>query len=388
MIPTCDRTERARYLLHRLVDQMVENDPLIDAEWERTFRRVRRDHFVPRFYKRSPDGAQRLVTDEDDDWLDLVYSNDSLFTSVDANTLSSSSMPGVMAAFLRLLDVRVGHDVLEIGTATGYNAALLCHRLGAEHVTTVDIESSYVEAASRRLETHYGWRPTVVSTDGALGYPPGAPYDRIIATCGVPRIPDAWIHQLKPAGQIVAPLQYHPRLYNGHLVTLRLQADGSLVGISDKLGAGFMPIRSDSQSIEEHARSAVLEYVMSAKGGSVRSIEYPEWFANGGAVVVLCKLQHPSLEYAVLEDRVSGRYPPVLANFANGSWAKVDVRADGSTTVTQGGPVRLWDLLEETRALWLRLGSPWLDRYGMTITSDRRQFVWLDSADSDHRWEL
>jgi len=53
---------------------------------------------------------------------------------------SSTSMPCLMTRMLETLDVRDGHDVLEVGTGTGYNAALLCHRIGDQHVFSVDIE--------------------------------------------------------------------------------------------------------------------------------------------------------------------------------------------------------------------------------------------------------
>jgi protein-L-isoaspartate(D-aspartate) O-methyltransferase len=379
-------SERVQYLLHRLVDELVQQDEQIDAEWERVFRRVHRHHFVPQFLVRDAAGEPQVVSG-DNRWLEAVYSNRSLFTSLDPDSLSSSSAPGLMARFLTLLDVHDGCNVLEIGTATGYNAALLCQRLGSDSVTTIDIVPEFVEIAQNRLNSAE-YTPTVATADGALGYQPNAPYDRINATCGVPKIPDAWIDQLKPNGVIVAPLQYHPRLYNGQLMSLRLQTDGSLIGRGDAMGADFMPARSEYAPLTPQSELRVREFVGAAQGGYSRAIEYPTWFANAGAVIVLSKLRYPGFEYAVAHDVVSGRYPPMLARCDAGSWARVEVKSDGIAVVTQGGPEGLWDILEETRELWQALGSPWLDRYGMTITNDRRQYIWLDSPDSEYRWEL
>jgi protein-L-isoaspartate O-methyltransferase len=72
--------------------------------------------------------------------------------------------------------------LLEIGTGTGYNAALLCHRLGAESVFSVDIGAGLVAAARERLAA-LGYAPTLVAADGRLGLPGHGPFDRIIATC-------------------------------------------------------------------------------------------------------------------------------------------------------------------------------------------------------------
>jgi protein-L-isoaspartate O-methyltransferase len=103
---------------------------------------------------------------------------------------------------LEALDVADGCRMLEIGTGTGYNAALLCERLGSEYVTSVDIDPELTELATERLAAG-GYTPTLAAVDGAGGYPPRAPYDRIIATCGVPAIPQAWLEQAAPGAVIV-----------------------------------------------------------------------------------------------------------------------------------------------------------------------------------------
>ena len=64
---------------------------------------------------------------------------------------SSASCPAMVAVMLAALEVREGHRVLEVGTGTGYNAALLAHRLGAERVTSVEIDSDLATHASKAL---------------------------------------------------------------------------------------------------------------------------------------------------------------------------------------------------------------------------------------------
>ncbi|MGH3495148.1 MAG: methyltransferase domain-containing protein, partial [Sciscionella sp.] len=99
---------------------------------------------------------------------------------------SSASRPDVVASMLAVLDVEAGMTVCEIGTGTGYNAAVLAARLGAENVTTIEIDPEIAARARRSLRAT-GHDVTVVTGDGALGYPPRAPYDRVIATASVQR---------------------------------------------------------------------------------------------------------------------------------------------------------------------------------------------------------
>ena len=150
---------------------------------------------------------------------------------------SSASMPRIVAVMLDRLQVADGHRVLEIGTGTGYNAALLCARLGDDKVTSVEVDpATAAEAAGHLAEA--GYRPTLVVGDGAGGHADGAPYDRIIATCAVSRIPAAWIEQLADDGVIVAPLTLQ-----GGLAVLRKTAPGQVSGRLDAEPAYFMTMR-------------------------------------------------------------------------------------------------------------------------------------------------
>ena len=112
-----------------------------------------------------------------------------------------------MAQMLEMLGLRGGERVLEIGTGSGYNAALLAELVGPlGRVTTIDIDAELVAAARRHLDdAGYAHVRTIVA-DGAAGDPEGAPFDAIVATVGVEQIPAAWIDQLRGGGRLVAPL--------------------------------------------------------------------------------------------------------------------------------------------------------------------------------------
>ncbi len=138
-----------------------------------------------------------------------AYLDDAIVTKRDAEgqPISSSSQPAIMAIMLDQLDLAPGQRVLEIGAGTGYNAALIRHIVGpAGTVVSVDIESDLVDHARGHLASAGYPDVTVIAADGAEGYPPGAPYDRVIATVGVSDLAPAWLHQAIPRARIVVPL--------------------------------------------------------------------------------------------------------------------------------------------------------------------------------------
>ncbi len=185
------------------------------AAWQRAFANVPRHEFVPVFFEQADPGHWQRIdgasAEQRDKWLTAVYSNTTLVTALEHLTLpddqhfavavSSSTEPALMAQMLEDLTVNTGNVVLEIGTGTGYNAALLCERLGSRHVYSVDLRPEQIQSATRALHAT-GHSPTLATADGANGLPEHSPYDRILATCSVQYIPPAWIEQLRPGGKL------------------------------------------------------------------------------------------------------------------------------------------------------------------------------------------
>ncbi|MFF5100965.1 methyltransferase domain-containing protein [Streptomyces sp. NPDC000134] len=183
-----------------------------DPRWRTAFEAVPRHLFVPYYYVGAAGGYERRWCEDPDPaarerWLRGAYADVPLATRMrDGELLSSSSQPSLMALMLTALEVRDGDRVLEIGAGTGYNAALLAHRLGDHDlVTTVDLDPEITEAARRHLDAA-GYHPAVVTGDGARGVPERAPYDRIIATCALPAVPRAWLARCRPGGRVLMPL--------------------------------------------------------------------------------------------------------------------------------------------------------------------------------------
>ncbi len=194
-----------------LVREMTAAGALDDPAWRAAFAEVPRHLFVPYYFAGGAAGYRRLWGEDPDParrarWLEGVYEDTPLATRIrNGELVSSSSQPSLMAGMLEELEVRDGDAVLEIGTGTGYNAALLAHRLGDDRVTTVDLDPEITESARRHLDAA-GYHPAVITGDGARGCPSRAPFDRIIVTCALPSVPRAWLAQCRPGARILAPL--------------------------------------------------------------------------------------------------------------------------------------------------------------------------------------
>jgi len=114
------------------------------------------------------------------------------------------SQPYMVALMTQLLDPAPSHRVLEIGTGSGYQAAILGEL--ANEVVTVEREGSLSQRAREVLDS-LGYRHiTFVVGDGTEGYPPLAPFDGIIVTAGAPFIPQPLVEQLAPGGRLVIPV--------------------------------------------------------------------------------------------------------------------------------------------------------------------------------------
>jgi protein-L-isoaspartate(D-aspartate) O-methyltransferase len=114
------------------------------------------------------------------------------------------SQPYVVARMTELLATRPGHRVLEVGTGSGYQAAVLAELV--REVISIERHAALAEAARDRLERLGYGNVRVIHADASLGYPSEAPYDRILITAATPRIDPVLAQQLTADGRIVAPV--------------------------------------------------------------------------------------------------------------------------------------------------------------------------------------
>ena len=230
----------------RLVDGLRDSDRLCSAAVEEAFRAVPRHLFLP--------GLP----------LARAYADEAVAVqAVDGVTTSSASQPSMMAIMLGQLDLRGGHRVLEIGAGTGYNAALMQRIVGpGGRVVAVDIDTDLVDGAARHLADAGVDGVELVCADGALGYAPGAPYDRIVLTVGSGDVRPEWVAQLAPGGRLLLPLALRGTQLS---VALDLGPDGVLRSASINRCA-FVRLRGVAAVPERGAEGGGLAVLPAGEG--------------------------------------------------------------------------------------------------------------------------
>jgi protein-L-isoaspartate(D-aspartate) O-methyltransferase len=151
------------------------------------------------------------------------------------------SQPFIVALMTDLLEISPGHRVLEIGTGSGYQAAVLA-QLGAAVYTVEILEPLSLEAQRRLRAAGYGG-VMVRTGDGHQGWAEHAPFDAIMVTAAAPRLPPALIEQLKPGGRLVIPIG--PQAGVQTLYAMDKKADGTVTQRA-VLAVRFVPLTGGS----------------------------------------------------------------------------------------------------------------------------------------------
>ncbi|MGH3798354.1 MAG: methyltransferase domain-containing protein [Pseudonocardiaceae bacterium] len=355
----------------------------LPASWRETFVAVPRERFIPARIWVS-DGDRDVAVDyhsDPDRWRAAVYGNTTVVTQFDDGATvwpavgwratSSASDPDVVVEMLDCLEVSGGERVLELGTGTGYSTALLAHRIGAAGVTTVEIDPVVAAAAKTALDANDYPVCTVVG-DAAAGYPPNAPYDRIIATvaASLGAVPYEWIAQARPGGLLVTPVRTD-YVGSGALVRFAVHADGTATGhpISK---VGFMPLRDQRTP---HADPTAIGFDDQDDNAEISATTTPPWLVANTVDV----------RWAI-STRITpcrwGHRPPTpthpqhqlwFTDNPTGSWALARYdRSGGPYQIRQHGPRHLWDEIEDTYRWWRDQGEPPLTRWRLSITSDHQ----------------
>ncbi len=212
--------ESKEYLIHRL----KSNGYIVSPEVERAFRKVPREEFLPPHARNSA-------------YLD---------TPLRIGKGQTISAPHMCAMMCELLKLRPGHKLLEIGTGSGYHAALCAELVSSPDPTlngkvyTIErIAELALQAEQTLNRLGYGDIVKVIIGDGSLGYPDEAPYDRILVTAAAPRIPPPLVEQLAPLGRLVIPVGEHA--FWQELIVIEKDIDGNL-SKSYHGGVAFVPL--------------------------------------------------------------------------------------------------------------------------------------------------
>jgi len=196
-----------------MVEEQLEQRGIMDQKVLAAMRKIPRHQFVaPAMHHRA-------------------YINGAL--PIDCN--QTISQPYMVAIMTEALKLGGGEKVLEIGTGSGYQAAVLAE-LGAKVFTIERMPQLATQARAKLEQSGYG-NVAVISGDGTLGWPEFAPYDRIIITAGAPTIPENLLGQLNDGGIMVVPVGG-----KNHQTLKIIQRKGDKASSADSVGCVFVPL--------------------------------------------------------------------------------------------------------------------------------------------------
>jgi len=177
-----DSREDFKAMRERMVETQIKARGIKDTRVLSAMLKVERHLFVPKEYQNSAYSDQPLPIGEG----------------------QTISQPYIVALMTELLELKGGEKVLEVGTGSGYQAAILAEL--AEEVYTIEIIENLASSAKALLLDLTYQNITVKAGDGYLGWPEAAPFDAIIITCAPDHIPNPLLEQLKEGGRMVLPV--------------------------------------------------------------------------------------------------------------------------------------------------------------------------------------
>ncbi|WP_052889432.1 rRNA adenine N-6-methyltransferase family protein [Thermogemmatispora carboxidivorans] len=381
-----DLASRSRPWRERLVATLVAQGSLHTPALREAFLRVPRETWISAYYEpmASSDHAGRWQRREADPqaqehwaaWLEALYRDVPLVIRLQGDLpVSSSSAPTAMARMLEALEVQPGQHVLEIGTGTGYTAAVLAELVGPTgQVWTVELEEELAHQARVRLQAAgFGERVQVIAADGWQGYAPAAPYERLIATASVPGIPRRWVEQLTPAGRLV--VEVRGELAGGLLVLERARRGPGARGRFLPPPLHFMPLQPTPQASPLTRRYLLLRQQAVRETAVVQDDPFPQ------------VLQEPAFRFwlqwwlptaFVRVHRLPGSGQPgvCLVERASATLALFEQQAEGHWRLQVHGPRPLWRELQEAYGAWERAGRPDQEAYEVELNEQEGQ-GWL-----------
>ncbi|MFC5183607.1 ATP-grasp peptide maturase system methyltransferase [Actinomadura harenae] len=373
-----------------LAENLAGQGVLDSPAWRSAVETVPRHRFVAGFY--APSGhADGLTVWEPVTaraaparWLETVYSDTTLITQFDGDEpdwthpaarlggapTSSSTLPSLVVQMWADAGLADGHNVLEVGTGTGYSTALACQRLaGTGEVTSIEVDPRRLEQAAGALYG-CGYSPDLAVADGLWGYWPSAPFDRIVAACSVRRVPSAWLAQTTPGGRILTTLSGWLYGYARVLLTVT----GSHIAEGPLLPGtiSFMAARRHERPAPGNpAHWAHLTSASPAREARHAPTRLDEATLTGFFARFLAQLAAPNAQVAT-QPVDGGRDVRHLLDVTTGSAATLTATTGGGYNVRQAGPRRLWDDIETAWDAWDHAGRPGPEAFRMRIDQDRQ----------------
>jgi protein-L-isoaspartate(D-aspartate) O-methyltransferase len=368
--------ERWQPHAQRLVAELRAQGLVIDTNTEQAFLTTPRHLFVPSFVDYQSGAIHQQPSSDPalEMWLSTVYSEAALVVALDerGKPRSSSTSPRIMALMLDQLALLPGATVLEVGTGTGYNAALLGRLVGdAGSVHTIEIDDELAREAAQRLQA--AGCHNVIVHHGDATRPLSSPswFERVIVTAGFRHIASAWWERLVDGGILVGNLR--GSLAGGVAVVRRGGRGYGRGHFLDTANVGFTPLIGDERKGTPACEPADPAWRVTSE------VEATYLDISQAGFRFLLQLELPGAEVSVhttpdgttvkLREAVSG-------GFLEFDQAKM-VR--GSTS--------LYEALRTSFQLWTDLGRPQLHQFEIEMEPPARQVMAVTGPNGlRHRW--
>lgn len=208
-------SEPYRLKLDTLIDNMKNTGFLTESKVENAIRQTPRHHFIPEFIK------------------DRAYEN----SPIPIMKNQTISQPSVVSRMTEWMDLKEGHKVLEIGSGSGWQCAILARMVGKGKIFTIERHHSLANFAKKNLEKLGIKNVKIIHGDGRLGLLEESPFDRIIVTAACKEVPKTLLNQLAIDGLLIAPVGE-----NIQSLILIKKTPNEFVKIKNQKGYVFVPL--------------------------------------------------------------------------------------------------------------------------------------------------
>jgi len=369
----------------QLIDEMVQQGTRLTPALRKAFLAIPRHAFLDHYYQQG-DGfswerieapIQDAAPEAWQEWYETIYQDDALVILVDGQgrPISSSSTPSVMALMLEALDVRADQRVLEIGTGTGYNAALLAHLVGVpDLVTTIEVDPPLASLAQQRLDEVVGKGARVHAGDGLTWTSEAGASDRIIVTGSFAQIPETWTRLLAVGGILVMEWR---GAFTGALVQMHKQGDGCVSGrIVPGWDASFMPLHPpDAPTTRRplYTDQPIIERAcIAGETFSPGLLTHP-----GLALWLQCAYPHLTLRRQYARD--TNALTLYLIDAEQQTSLAMQEQESDTWTMTVYGSYPLWTHLSTTVHQWQTLGCPMPEAYTLRVDEQGQMTLFVTS---------
>lgn len=368
----------------------LRDQGVLTSEWESAVAATNRASYIPRHvWVEDQTKTPRPVERGKHRWAEAVYSDEPIviqlgggnvtWPNISREVTSSATRPSVVLKMLRALELEPWNSVLHIGTGSGWTAALLGAYLRDDAVTTIEVDREIARWASSSLRATGHEKLEVYVGDGAAGFPPKAPYDRIISTTGVAagHVPPAWVCQTSPGGKIVTP--WSPALCNRGLLKLNVgHGDVAHGHIVDDVTC----TRLRDQPLP-HGRAEEMAHLVESSASVTESTTWadPAEMCEDADALMAIGLHLPGVQMSIRVENAH-EWKVLLYDVATESASVCQVtqeaRRNGIYKVRRYGPRWLWEEAETAYRWWVDAGRPHRRMYGVTVTRTE-QWCWLGS---------